>query len=222
VLKASAGGWRITRKKVLLGVFALGTLVLAACNSVLGIEPARLGDADASTGAGGGAGSGGAACTALGATVCGRCVAAQCCEEYQACVDDPGCRRAVEVYDGCINRPPTDVVSSTCSEDLGTSDNIRAQALAGCMFVDLATGAPKPGKCATPCDNAPIGDDPCANYCGCMADFCQITIPADCPTACAALTPAQLHCRTYHCFLGSMTTPDIHCRHAIGQLMKCQ
>jgi hypothetical protein len=209
------------QRRGLPGVFALGAWLATACNAVLGIEPARL-DADAGAAGGGTGGGTGGACAALGATACGTCIAAQCCEEYQACVDDPGCRKAVEVYDGCIHRPPSDTSGSTCSEDLGTRENKQAQDLAGCMFVDLTAGAPRPGKCASQCNNAAIGDDPCANYCGCMADFCPITIPDDCPTACAALNVGQRQCRTYHCFLASTMTPDIHCRHAIGQLMKCE
>jgi hypothetical protein len=187
------------------------------CNAVLGIDPAKL---NPEAGTGGAAGASGA-CAQLGKTDCGTCIAAQCCEEFKSCFDDPDCRKAVEVYDGCIFRPPSDAGGATCSEDLGTRLNPRARDLANCMFVDLSGGPPKPGKCADVCEGAAIGDDPCANYCGCMADFCPAKIPESCHMACEKLSPEQQQCRTYHCFLGSRVTPEIHCRHAVGELGVC-
>jgi serine/threonine-protein kinase len=160
-----------------------------------------------------------AACTSLGTTACSGCVAANCCVEYRACQGNAACRQALEAYNGCVQRPDQ---AATCSETFGTLANPEARSLASCAFVRVAGPTVQPGRCAAPCEHGAIIDDACAAYCDCMKQSCQSTMsPSACPSACAQLTPEQTRCRTYHCFLGSKTNPEVHCEHAVGHLNTC-
>jgi hypothetical protein len=161
------------------------------------------------------------ACSSLGTTPCSACVATNCCNEYQACEANAACRRALDAYNGCIQRLGR-AEAATCSETFGTDPNPAARNLASCAFVKVSGPAVVPGRCAAPCEHGPIIDDACAAYCDCMKQSCQMTMnPSACPTACAELKPEQIRCRTYHCFLGSKTNPEVHCEHAVGHLNTC-
>jgi hypothetical protein len=162
-----------------------------------------------------------AACMSLGTSACSKCVAGSCCNEYSACQGNAACRRALETYNGCVQHPGH-AEAAICSEAFGTDPNPEARSLASCAFVRVEGPSVKPGRCAGPCESSAIIDDACAAYCECMKQSCQITMkPAECPSICASLTPEQVRCRTYHCFLGAKTNPEIHCEHAVGRLNTC-
>jgi tRNA A-37 threonylcarbamoyl transferase component Bud32 len=157
----------------------------------------------------------------LAATRCSVCIASNCDPEYQACRASPACERALQSYNKCVGKLDGSLDAS-CSETFGTDPDRSAQRLASCAFVAMGGPAVEPGRCTQECIDQPISVNACAGYCNCMAQTCESTMPpADCPSLCAKLSPAQVRCRTYHCFLGSQTQPELHCQHAIGRLNMC-
>jgi len=160
-------------------------------------------------------------CGNLGTTPCSACVAANCCAPYQACQAVPACKQALDAYNGCLHRSPSDR-ASTCSEAFGTDANPEARALAKCAFVSVGGPAVTPGRCVDQCEHDFLGDNACVGYCNCMATTCQSTMgPSTCPATCGRLTPEQVECRSYHCFLASRSNAELHCQHAIGRLGMC-
>jgi serine/threonine-protein kinase len=157
----------------------------------------------------------------LASAGCNVCVASNCYPEYQACVANDACKRAIQSYNECIRRADGSF-DATCSENFGTNRAPEAQRLASCAFVAIGGLQVVAGKCTEECKREPIDVDACVGYCNCMGQTCRATMdPARCPALCAAMTQEQVRCRTYHCFLASQSQPEIHCEHAIGHLNMC-
>ncbi len=157
----------------------------------------------------------------LAATRCSVCIASNCDPEYQACRASPACERALQNYNKCVSKLDGSL-DATCSEKFGTDPDRSAQRLASCAFVAMGGPIVEPGRCTQECIDQPISVNACAGYCNCMGQTCESTMaPADCPSICAKLSPEQVRCRTYHCFLGSQTQPELDCQHAIGRLDMC-
>jgi eukaryotic-like serine/threonine-protein kinase len=154
-------------------------------------------------------------------TSCSACVAANCYNEVQACQQSRGCKQALAAYNSCVTRS-ADPLAAACSETLGTDRTAEGQRLAGCVFARVGGPMVVPGHCAETCSRSTIGQDACAGYCDCMQRTCASTLEVTaCPATCAALTPDQIRCRTYHCFLASQSQPQVHCQHAVGRLGMC-
>jgi serine/threonine-protein kinase len=161
------------------------------------------------------------ACADIGTSACGSCLAANCCREYRSCQADTGCNAALQSYNRCRDQAQNHGAAAACSETFGTDPGPLVQNLTSCAFVHVGGAVVTPGKCAQQC-NESASQNACMGYCSCMKEWCQVTMAPDaCPAACARMTPDQVRCRTYHCFLGGKANPDIHCQHAIGGLATC-
>jgi serine/threonine protein kinase len=161
------------------------------------------------------------ACADLGTSACSACLAANCCGEYRKCQTDTGCSAALQSFNRCRDQANDHGAAAACSEKVGTDPNPLVQNLASCAFVRIGGPVVAPGKCAQQC-NESASQNACMGYCSCMKEWCQMTMAPDaCPAACARMTPEQVRCRTYHCFLGGKANPEIHCQHAIGGLGTC-
>src|SRR5262249_49693093 len=154
-----------------LAVAALG------CNAILGIEEARQADASAgasgaggASGASGAGGTGGGACSLVAPDPCNQCVAARCCEQYDACILDNDCKMALAAYNVCVGVAFTNDAGGTCDETLGASVNPLRAAFATCAFQSGQASIP-PG-CTEMCFGKPVGGDICTDYCACVADAC--------------------------------------------------
>jgi serine/threonine-protein kinase len=200
---------------------ARAIVVCAAILAVVVVSLAAWRAARSTRGGGAAAASSPSSTASLNASTCDMCVAANCGNEVQACESSPACKGALGQYDDCVaGRGKTDVAA--CAETLGTSPAPEAQRLAGCVFVRVGGPTLVPGKCATACTGTAIGGA-CSAYCTCMRDTCEKILPiATCAQSCAALTPEQVRCRTFHCALASQGQPELHCRHAVGQLQMCE
>ena len=155
----------------------------------------------------------GAACRSLRATdACNRCVAANCCPQYDACLADPDCKSKLVTYAFCLGKNFTSDAGITCDEEfVGVSQT--AAELANCAFRV---------SCPAECTAKSIGDL-CFTYCGCMNTICEDR-PFDggtCEEVCENFTKEQLICRPYHCGLATTNQKDealriLHCGHASG------
>jgi hypothetical protein len=216
-------------------------LVLAAaatgCNGILGIEEARLGDASAGAagtggaagmsgagGAGGSAGAAGGGCSLMAPDPCNQCVATKCCEQYDACLADADCKKALADYNTCVGVDFTNDAGGTCDETLGASANPLRAAFATCTFQNGPTSSP-PG-CTDVCFGKPVGGDICINYCSCVTEACpdKSFDGATCLSVCAAFNEGQLTCRPYHCGLAKAAKMNnnealrvTHCGHTFGE-----
>ena len=205
----------------------LSAFALLRCNAILGIEEAKL-DPDASVmaGAGGSAGStgsggsgGGGMCASLKAPdPCNKCVAANCCDPFEACNNDADCKDALGKYNDCVGVAFTNDAGGTCDETFASGSQIRSN-LATCAFLTAA------GGCANVCMGKPVGADICTSYCSCVAATCpeRDFDGGDCAALCADFTEPQLTCRPYHCGLakiskdmGNDALRQTHCGHAFG------
>jgi hypothetical protein len=228
-----------------LALSASTVFVAAGCNSVLGIDQAKLDLADAGTtgsgstgettstsGTSDGASVGGDGAAPEGGLLqtciairggaqndCNDCVATRCCVEYDACIRDGMCSDDLAAYDTCIGTYDVDAGASACTDILSGSSSLFSQALARCVQHSC------PDKCGG--DKA-IGDL-CTSFCSCMGIYCpRSAVPggSGCAAACATWTADQKSCRNYHCSLaadgihsGAGVGP--HCDHSIGLLGVC-
>ncbi len=218
---------------------ALLAAALVGCNALLGIEEATL-DPDASAGGGsagsggstgnagttaGAGGTGGSACSLMASDPCNRCIAQRCCDAYDACNGNAGCKQALSEYNVCVGVSFTNDAGGTCDETFATSLAL-AQPLATCAFLSSATDAP--AGCAETCKGKPVGGDICSTYCACMASICpeKMFEVGSCLANCAAFTEPQLTCRPYHCGLATKAKANndepgrvTHCGHSFGEAL---
>jgi hypothetical protein len=202
--------------------FLISAAALTGCNAILGIEEAHLGDA--STGAAGAGGGG--ACSDMAPDPCNQCIAARCCEQYEACIADNDCKTALTAYNVCVGIDFTnDAGGGTCDETLGASGNARRSAFAKCAFQNGPASSP-PG-CTDVCFGHVAGGNTCSDYCTCVAQACpEKSFDASCLDICGAFTQAQIDCRPYHCGLANTSKMNMnepgrltHCGHAFGEAL---
>jgi len=184
------------------------------CNSILGIDPARLDTSDAGSEAGAVVPQGDATCTVRNSTPCNTCVAKKCCAELDACNADPACKQGLVAYAFCLGNNFTSDAGASCDEDfVATAKNLSLD-LATCAFFD---------QCQSECTDQTIGNDLCTNYCTCMQEICSDHPfeAASCIEICSNFDANQLVCRPYHCNLARLNRLDeskrtLHCGHASG------
>src|SRR5689334_8501426 len=119
---------------------------LVGCNAILGIDAASLDTGDGGAGTGG---AGGGACSLPAPDPCNRCVAANCCGPYDACISDADCKAALSQYNVCVGVDFTNDAGGTCDETFATSANVLRSDLATCVFLRGSTSSP-PG-CSEAC-----------------------------------------------------------------------
>jgi hypothetical protein len=189
---------------------------LLGCNAILGIDEARL-YPDASAAAGG---DGGEACSLTAPDPCNQCIAARCCDKFEACNGDADCKAALAQYNVCVGIDFTNDAGGTCDETFASASATRAS-LATCAFQNGSTSG-----CAEACARKPIGGTICSDYCTCAAQACpdKSFDGGDCLTICGAFSESQLTCRPYHCGLANMAKMNndelgrvTHCGHTFGE-----
>jgi hypothetical protein len=223
-------------------LLAFGAFGVIACNAILGIEEARLGDASVGMagvavsvgmggtggtagtgGAAGAGGEGGGACSLMAPDPCNQCVAQRCCDKYDACIADNDCKDALKAYNVCVGIDFTNDAGGTCDETLGASANPLRSDLATCAFQNGPTTG-----CADVCTGKPVGGDICSGYCACVVEACpdKSFDGADCLAVCGAFTEPQLTCRPYHCGLAKSAKMNnneasrlTHCGHTFGEAL---
>jgi len=210
-------------------------LVLGACNAVLGMERARLDDADAGLDGAGGkpAGAGGATvktpkgiagsaaqvnqnytdCT-TDSDQCEACLETGC--DISKCMADSQCRLALLNYTRCLD-------GSLC-EDTSCSERL-ANVLENNPLL------PHPCIDACPACTRSRGVLPiCKLYCSCMQAACTDQLNSvlggsidACVAQCEASgdAPSITLCKETHCEVAAKYDPDMHCQHAIGKLGQC-
>jgi hypothetical protein len=195
----------VKRLELLVGL--VGTLVALGCNSILGIDAAKL-DPDASVGSDAATN---ASCSLQTQDPCNSCVAQNCCQPYEACLADPDCKQGLVEYAFCLGNNFSNDAGASCDESFATTP-VRL-ALSDCAFIS---------KCNNQCRDQTIGDL-CFTYCGCMAMVCpeKEFEGGTCAEACDRFDADQLICRPYHCNLAALNRTDelkrqLHCGHAAG------
>ncbi len=204
---------------------ALFAIALLGCNTILGIDEATLAPDAAATGTGGGGGGG--ACSLMAPDPCNQCIAARCCDKYDACVGNADCRMGLSDYNVCVGVNFTNDAGGTCDEAFAASINRLRSDLGTCAFQNDSTTVPS--GCAEQCKDRPVGGDLCSSYCSCLPVNCpEKVLPGEksCLDICGAFTEAQLACRPYHCGLaksakGRMDEPArmTHCGHSVGEAL---
>jgi hypothetical protein len=136
---------------------------------------------------------------------CNDCIAASCCQEYSACLDDSECNKALVTYDMCAGSA-VDGGASSCAETFGTKSAL-AESLVRCVFLQT---------CQASCGFKPLRSS-CAKYCACMTGFCPNATYSQgtCEESCPLLSDEQIRCRAYHCEFAA-ADPGTHCQHAEG------
>lgn len=195
-----------------LAAWLLTSSFVTGCAVVLDIEQAELDRRDASMSdssapepdAAAGDAKPTPSCTAHG-EACNDCVAASCCGEYTACLDDALCNKALVTY-GVCSASAADGGGSSCAEKFGTANAI-AESLVRCAFLQT---------CSAQCAFKPLRSS-CASYCSCMAASCPEATYSQgtCEQSCPLLTDEQIGCRAYHCEFATLD-PAVHCQHAEG------
>lgn len=201
--------------RLIVAVIAASTAL--GCNDLLDIEAAELdrvdaalsSDAQPESGSGGSGGSveGGPqpGCTLTGKP-CQDCVASSCCNEYQACLDNPACNAALVDYSYCIFQNAASGGLS-CAEIFSNAAVVQAKPLVQCAFT---------GACGTQC-NKQLLRPSCEAFCQCFSTACSGIVPesAQCAGTCSSLSDEQLTCRSWHCPFAK-TEPQVHCSHSAG------
>ena len=219
--------------RVLPPLFLAGALF--GCNAILGIDAANL-DPDASGGSSGSGGSGGSSgsggsggsgvCSLMAPDPCNTCIAARCCDKYDACIANADCKSALSQYNVCVGIDFTNDAGGTCDETLAASANTLRGDLATCAFQNGASS--RPAGCTDECTGKPVGGDICSTYCTCAAEACpdKTFEGGNCLETCGAFTEAQLTCRPYHCGLAKAAKMNnneasrlTHCGHTFGEAL---
>jgi hypothetical protein len=221
---------------------SLLAFALVGCNAILGIDAASLDTSDggagnggasggsggAATGGGGGSGTGGAgggACSLGAPDPCNTCVAANCCDKYDACVADSDCRTGLSQYNVCVGVAFTNDAGGTCDETFATSANLLRSNLATCAFLRGSTSTP-PG-CSESCKGKPVGGDICATYCVCVSDACPTSRSKGATASRSAeRSPSPSSRAAYHRGLaanakasGDEPLRQTHCGHTFGEAL---
>ncbi len=192
---------------------------VAGCNSVLGIEPAELGETSEPL-----------SCNWLPTSINNDCPT---CDEYCAkdckveeCLNDPECRNGFWEYRKCVGDGCTDS-DGQCGGCI--SKNARgaqvAKCLKGCGNCDVAGAASLcQGYCAcmhAQCsDNEPNAGGEGGCLTACMRGISGLVLPLPDPKVSALWQTApaswQIGCFWKHCETALHPNDDFHCNHAIG------
>jgi hypothetical protein len=204
------------------GAAVLALHTVAACNAVLGIEPAELGETKEAL-----------TCAWPIQDPTKDCKACEACAtrcNIGDCLADQSCRKGLWNFKKCAG--------DSCSDS--------GQHCLGCA--DGNPMADETAKCLASCDcNLAGAVTICEGYCACMNDRCPTNEPGGsqdaCLTACISgqsglqlpvhkpdpavaalwqnpLDPSTAYCFWQHCERGSEINDPAHCDHAIGSSQK--
>jgi hypothetical protein len=219
-----------------------GVQVVAACNAVLGIEPAELAEGQSSLQCNIPEPNPASECSGCNEVCVSNCGVGDCLKDYE-------CRKKLFAYRGCVGTACTDA-NGGCACILSDKGDTAAQAAAAAQVTKVASCLK---NCGPSCGIA-AANTLCEGYCACMHERCSENepngaAPGGCLEACMhglagqpppggslalndpsvaamwqeAPSPEQVGCLWYHCVAvqGDVFNDHHHCDHAIGAVGLC-